>query len=986
MTTGQAATPDGADFGREIRIGLVMYGGVSLAIYINGVAREFFEAVRGRGVYALLKHLCDSDIVVDIVSGASAGGINGVFLAYALANQRDFSKLADLWRDQADIDDLLRPVSTRRPESLFDAERYYQRRLEEAFAAVRTSEDRAGVAPSHVEAIDLFVVGTDYHGVRTFRPDGLGHALSAKSYRSVFRLRHRSGRKGSDLVADDSPHPPETFDRALASVCRITSAFPAALSPVHVPGEGAGGADEAWSTHVRRWGDLGRASYFIDGGVLDNKPFTDVIERIYYRTAVRPVDRKIFYVEPDPEEFAQVGDEIERPTFTGVITSSLLAIPRYESIAADLVAIAARNASLARYQEIARQVLASGAPAGSDDAQRACRARQFMEPFRERVGVRRELPRTSAQQARALAAVQDDRNLVDRAAGTLADPPERALLQRHDVERSIRRHFFVSYQLRDALYGQPRPSEEDLRIGKNLRHALTRHIQIVKLVAAIVEDFQDRYTEACVAAAGGDPDALLSAIVERLDRLFAIGDLPGDPARWSGALSPAFPAPGAGAWTKYLPDTSIDIVKGALAGVGGRCARLATLPAAPGPTLLEHIEQRTRALLDHFAAASRPGTPCTVARDRWNGFDAIDRQLFPLEYLGGLREKDRIETIRVSPRDAQLGFSTRSARDKVAGDALGHFGGFLKRSWRANDILWGRLDARCILIQALLRADRVENATQSPEQRQRIRAVLGAPDAAVARLLPDASEADRQAIAGWLSALLGDSDGEHAKAIAGMDPVAPASIVLPLVRAAQTSILVEDLPDAAAAAGGRQPASRSPADLAAHFTSSYRVGSETPLEDIDTRALLKTASHTGLVARNALFGSILAGAPLRGRVLDPLKKLLGAPLWLTYWFATLVRLREIRVAVVLASMVALIVAIGWPVVLRGPGEPAQAAVSFTWVTVFILVPAGLLLLELLVFVLRFRFVGVLVLLLLVGVAAWLILGGPIELRSPILWR
>jgi hypothetical protein len=49
----------------------VLCGGVSLAIYINGVAREFFEGVHGRGVYWLLKHPIDSDIVVDIVSGAS---------------------------------------------------------------------------------------------------------------------------------------------------------------------------------------------------------------------------------------------------------------------------------------------------------------------------------------------------------------------------------------------------------------------------------------------------------------------------------------------------------------------------------------------------------------------------------------------------------------------------------------------------------------------------------------------------------------------------------------------------------------------------------------------------------------------------------------------------------------------------------------------------------------------------------------------------
>ncbi len=81
---------------REVRLGLVLYGGVSLAIYMNGIANEFFNVVRGRGIYGLIKALTDSDVVVDIVSGASAGGINGLFLAYALCNETEFGAFADL--------------------------------------------------------------------------------------------------------------------------------------------------------------------------------------------------------------------------------------------------------------------------------------------------------------------------------------------------------------------------------------------------------------------------------------------------------------------------------------------------------------------------------------------------------------------------------------------------------------------------------------------------------------------------------------------------------------------------------------------------------------------------------------------------------------------------------------------------------------------------------------------------------------------------
>src|SRR4029077_1876657 len=48
---GIAAAPamwqNGEKSRREVRLGVVMYGGVSLAVYINGVAHEFFRAVRG---------------------------------------------------------------------------------------------------------------------------------------------------------------------------------------------------------------------------------------------------------------------------------------------------------------------------------------------------------------------------------------------------------------------------------------------------------------------------------------------------------------------------------------------------------------------------------------------------------------------------------------------------------------------------------------------------------------------------------------------------------------------------------------------------------------------------------------------------------------------------------------------------------------------------------------------------------------------------
>jgi hypothetical protein len=105
------------EFRQETRLGLVVYGGIALAIYMNGICREFYNTVRGRGVYKLIKALTDSDIVVDIISGTSAGGINGVLLSYALTNSSeeevvDFADFAKIWRESGDILKLMRKPSS----------------------------------------------------------------------------------------------------------------------------------------------------------------------------------------------------------------------------------------------------------------------------------------------------------------------------------------------------------------------------------------------------------------------------------------------------------------------------------------------------------------------------------------------------------------------------------------------------------------------------------------------------------------------------------------------------------------------------------------------------------------------------------------------------------------------------------------------------------------------------------------------------------
>lgn len=127
---------------KELRLALVCYGGVSLAVYMHGTTKEVWKLCRAsmrrrmvgqngaaahplppagdsEQVYgALLDAVApwlDLRIIADIIAGASAGGINGILLAQALSQGTDMEPLRELWLEGADSDRLLAPegASTR---------------------------------------------------------------------------------------------------------------------------------------------------------------------------------------------------------------------------------------------------------------------------------------------------------------------------------------------------------------------------------------------------------------------------------------------------------------------------------------------------------------------------------------------------------------------------------------------------------------------------------------------------------------------------------------------------------------------------------------------------------------------------------------------------------------------------------------------------------------------------------------------------------
>ena len=122
----------------ELRLALVCYGGVSLAIYMHGVTKELHKLVRASrsfdelddldgpnpftsdsatpdteaAYFEALRSLAKAgrrlSVSIDIIAGTSAGGINGVVLAKAIARDANQEQLKRLWIDEGDLKKLLR--------------------------------------------------------------------------------------------------------------------------------------------------------------------------------------------------------------------------------------------------------------------------------------------------------------------------------------------------------------------------------------------------------------------------------------------------------------------------------------------------------------------------------------------------------------------------------------------------------------------------------------------------------------------------------------------------------------------------------------------------------------------------------------------------------------------------------------------------------------------------------------------------------------
>jgi len=400
---------------KELRIALVCFGGVSLAVYMHGVTKEILKLVRAsRALHAiteleqrssaaffdshdwtdaeydtepiyfeLLREIgrrVELRVIVDIIAGASAGGINGTMLARALSHDLRIGKLRDLWLDNADVTELLAPEAkanrwskwflrpvfwaagaarvkavrdreVREKLSLFMRSRWFKppldgprmaRLMYDAATVMGEPETpTASLLPSG-QGLDLFVTVTDFYGSQHELPIHDPPIIYDREHGHLLRFKYRrsaSGEVDSDFDFVNAP--------ALAFAARATSSFPGAFPPAQVVemdrlmaelGVEWPRRDAFLRSNFEHYILAGRdpaTAPFIDGSVLNNRPFREAIMAIRGRPAFRQVDRRVVYIDPDP---ALPPKRIRQavPGFFTTLRGAMSDIPRAEPITDEL--------------------------------------------------------------------------------------------------------------------------------------------------------------------------------------------------------------------------------------------------------------------------------------------------------------------------------------------------------------------------------------------------------------------------------------------------------------------------------------------------------------------------------------------------------------------------------------------------------------------------------------------------------------------------
>lgn len=707
---------------KELRIALICYGGVSLAVYMHGVTKEVWKLARAsrafhagepvavgvQGVYRrLLEYLQERAdlrlrVLPDILTGASAGGINAVFLAQAIHSGHSLEPLTDLWLENADVERLTDPQAKpvwrygkawaqpiawwllRRPgnvvsESVAPETREEVRRkvsrlirsrwfnppfsglgfsrlLMDALATMaKERPDAPLLPPGH--PIDLFVTATDFRGHLEMLRLNSPQLVEESEHRMPIDFRAKTPVAGGDDLAD----PLE-----LVFAARATASFPGAFPPLQIAE-----VDALAEEKSREWS--GRRTFFervmpvhvrhetinhvslIDGSVLINAPFAGAMGALQGRPAQREVDRRFVYIDPRPDRFGSIPREIDRPVgFFGAIFGSLSTIPREQPIRDNLEQLETQSRDAARLRQIVRALR----PEVEGAVERLFGRTLFLDnPTPKRLHAWRAKAQQAAAERAGYAfhsyAQAKFAGILHRLGRTIVSAAPK--LGSGDVERVVER---VRIELEErglTSLAAPGGGASENAIAFFRMHDLGFRIRRLRLLSRrLSRDWE------------ADPEIPENALEEGKEAIYEI-------------LALYFANDG----SVQLGDDFVLAAEHVMEEPGP------VLDLLAARRLLPQTDEKAEIML----ADALQRMPANLRRRMllaYLGFPFYDVATLPLLQNDAMTEFDPVKVDRISPDDAKS-IREGGTRATLRGIEFYNFGAFFSRAYRENDYLWGRL-------------------------------------------------------------------------------------------------------------------------------------------------------------------------------------------------------------------------------------------------------------------------------------------------------
>jgi patatin-related protein len=654
-----------------------------------------------------------------------------------LSHDLSMSRLRDLWLEHADIAELLAPDArahnwskwfvrplvwlgqvsglsgfrdreVRSKLSLFLRSRWFEPPLDGTKmagfmydAVIAMGQPRrpgASLLPTR-HTLDLFVTTTDYYGYQQLVQIHDPPMICESEHRHVLHFsyaRNASGVEQSDFDLANAP--------ALAFAARATSSFPGAFPPARIVeiDDMLRKRSATWPRReefIKRNFDPHRRANidpvsvaFIDGSVLNNRPFRQALTAIAGHPAYREVDRRVVYIDPDPSP-PRVATQFGLPGFFATLHGAWSNIPRAQPVVDELGWVLEFNEQARRLKEIVE----NARPQVNDHVAQLVEISQGLALTEEQISRWRDLANVQAEREAGFAydgyvrlKLASSRAFVTRLImdirGVRAKSPfARAIAEVVDAWAARTGATYIAPGARgDPTTSRcPMPRWVKLLLAFDVDYRKRRLHFLIRGQNRLYQVAQSGAADAIAATA---VDGLKGRLYGCLDELYQRERIPISNSSTRALVAEAFPM-------EPSSDEAKDIVAHAKAQLTQHQDALDRLMDQLATDI--DLDATTHDIDRLLTQSIVNGWPPHAAREvliNYLGFPFFDVLTFPLMRWREAGEFDEVLIDRISAQDATV-LRGVAAAQQVMGIDFEHFAAFLSRSYRENDYLLGRLHA-----------------------------------------------------------------------------------------------------------------------------------------------------------------------------------------------------------------------------------------------------------------------------------------------------